>query len=94
MTEFNILESVKARIGLKGNNYHDETIQAYIDDTKEYLKDAGCSDAQLASKSSAGVIARGVSDLWNNGSGNATLSPYFKERAAQLALSREDEEDV
>lgn len=94
MAEYDFLNGVKARIGLKGNNYHDETIQAYIEDVKEYLKDAGCSDAQLASSRSAGVIARGVSDLWNNGSGNAQLSPYFKERAAQLALSREDEEDV
>lgn len=91
MAELNILELVKIPIGLRGNDYHDETIQFYIDEVKEYLKDAGCSDAQLASKKAAGVIARGVSDLWNNGSGNAQLSPYFKERTAQLALSKEDE---
>lgn len=94
MAEFDILESVKTAIGMQGNNYHDGPIQFYIDEVKEYLKDAGCSEAQLASKRSAGVIARGVSDLWNNGSGNAELSPYFKQRAAQLALSGEDEEDV
>ncbi|MCI9366311.1 MAG: hypothetical protein HFJ54_07320, partial [Clostridia bacterium] len=34
---------------------------------------------------SAGIIARGVSDLWNYGSGGTSFSPYFMQRAIQLS---------
>ena len=43
------------------------------------------------SPSSAGLIARGVLDLWTP-TGAADFSPYFKSRAIQLALK--DDEDV
>lgn len=45
----------------------------------------------MESKKCVGVIARGVSDLWNYGNGSTGLSPYFKERVIQLSL--EEEED-
>lgn len=82
--DFDILERVKADLGLSGNNFHDETLSGYISEVKEYLLDAGVSETVVNAESSAGVISRGVSDLWNYGSGGATLSPYFKERAIQL----------
>lgn len=84
MAEFDILTTVKTALGLQGNDYFDPTLQIYIEEVKDYLISGGCSQAVVDSASSAGVIARGVADLWNYGSGSAELSPYFKERAIQL----------
>lgn len=84
MAEFNILTTVKTALGLQDNNYFDAVLQIYIDEVKQYLLSGGCKQSVVDSENSAGVIARGVADLWNYGSGNAELSPYFKERAIQL----------
>lgn len=86
MAEFDILAAVKTGLGLAGNDNFDATLNIYITDTKNYLKMAGVKESVINSESSAGVITRGVADLWNYGSGGTALSPYFKERAAQLAL--------
>jgi len=74
------LEQVKAALGIVGD-YQDATLQVYFNEAVAFLKDAGVSDANIT----AGVVARGVSDLWNYGSGNGKLSPYFMQRAAQLS---------
>lgn len=74
------LEQVKAALGIVGD-YQDATLQVYFDETVAFLKDAGVSDANIT----AGVVARGVSDLWNYGTGDGKLSPYFMQRAAQLS---------
>lgn len=78
-----VLDDVKAAIGVTGS-YQDATIQQYIDEVTAFLRDAGVSSSNITS----GVIARGVSDLWDYGSGTGTLSPYFMRRAAQLALKK------
>lgn len=74
------LEQVKSALGIVGN-YQDDTLQVYFDETVAFLKDAGVSDANIT----AGIVARGISDLWNYGSGDGKLSPYFVQRAAQLS---------
>lgn len=74
------LEQVKAALGIVGN-YQDDTLQVYFNEAVEFLKDAGVSEANIT----AGVVARGVSDLWNYGAGDGKLSPYFMQRAAQLS---------
>jgi hypothetical protein len=74
------LEQVKAALGIVGN-YQDDTLQVYFDETVAFLKEAGVSEANMT----AGVVARGVSDLWNYGAGDGKLSPYFIQRAAQLS---------
>ena len=74
------LEQVKAALGILGN-YQDDTLQVYFNEAVEFLKDAGVSEANIT----AGVVARGVSDLWNYGAGDGKLSPYFMQRAAQLS---------
>lgn len=78
-----MLDKVKANLGITGS-YQDTTIQGYIDEVKEFLIDGGVSKEIVDDESSAGVITRGVADLWNYGSGGAKLSPYFKQRAIQL----------
>lgn len=83
MDEKKLLEKVKMSIGITGT-FHDETLNGYIQEVKEFLKDAGVKDGVLDSDSITGIIARGVSDLWNYGAGGTTLSPYFMQRATQL----------
>ena len=74
------LEEVKDALGIVGE-YQDATLQVYFDETVAFLRDAGVSDANIT----AGIVARGVSDLWNYGAGDGKLSPYFIQRAAQLS---------
>lgn len=79
------LDTVKTMIGVTGE-YQDAAIQAYIDEVKQYLIGAGVASDTVEAPTSAGLIARGVTDLWNYGAGEGQLSPYFKERAIQLAM--------
>lgn len=83
MADAAILTSVKAALGVTGT-FTDNTISIYIDDVIDYMSGAGVSQGIIAA--SPGVIARGVSDLWDNDGGNVKFSPAFHERVAQLAL--------
>lgn len=76
-----MLEDVKNALGITGT-YQDNTLQVYIDEVIAFLNDAGVPDALITS----GIVARGVSDLWQYGAGEGKLSSYFIQRAAQLAL--------
>lgn len=80
MTDAELLTKVKAALGI-GGTYQDNTLAEYIAEVKDFLKGAGVAEANIT----AGIIARGVSDLWNYGSGGGTLSPYFMQRATQLS---------
>lgn len=76
-----MLNDVKSLLGITGS-YQDTTLQKYIDEVKDFLKEGGVAEANIT----AGIVARGVSDLWNYGSGEGKFSPYFIQRASQLAL--------
>jgi hypothetical protein len=76
-----MLEDVKRALGITGA-YLDDTLQPYIDDVMDYLAGAGVPESRIT----PGLVARGVSDVWNYGSEGGALSPYFLQRAAQLAL--------
>ena len=75
------LEGVKKALGITGT-YQDDTITEYYNEAVDFLKEAGVAEAYITN----GIVARGVSDLWNYGTGDGKLSPYFIQRAAQLAL--------
>lgn len=75
------LNDVKNALGITGT-YQDSTLQIYLDEVIAFLKDSGVPEASIT----RGIVARGVSDLWNYGAGDGTLSSYFMIRAAQLAL--------
>jgi len=77
------LENVKKALGITGN-YQDDTITQYYDEVVDFLKEAGVAEANIT----AGIVARGVSDLWNYGAADGTLSSYFIQRASQLALKK------
>lgn len=89
MSEADLLNGVKTRLGITGE-YQDALLAAYILDVKAYLKDAGIPDDVLTSDASLGVIARGVSDMWNYGSGQGKFSQMFYQRAKQLSAQSED----
>ena len=74
------LEDVKTALGITGN-YQDSTLQLYFNEVVSFLNDAGISNANITT----GIVARGVSDLWNYGAGEGKLSDYFMKRATQLS---------
>lgn len=84
-----MLEKVKKGLGITGE-YQDETLQAYIDEVKQFMLDGGISESVVNSNESIGLIIRGVADLWNYGSGGTSLSPYFWQRVTQLALKESE----
>lgn len=88
-----VLESVKNALGITGT-YQDATLQIYIDEVIAYMKDAGVSIEVINSSASAGVIARGVTDLWNYNGGAGKLSDYFYQRVSQLAYTTPTTEEV
>ena len=91
MADFDILTAVKASLGITGN-YQDPTLSQYITEVKEYLIDAGVPESVVNSEKSAGIISRGVSDLWNYGAGK--LSDYFYQRASQLSYTTGGDDGV
>ena len=82
MTDEELLAAVKKRIGITGD-YQDDTISGHIQDVKDYMADSGVSDAVMESDAILGAVTRGVSDLWDYGSGSG-FSPYFFQRVTQL----------
>ena len=80
MADISMLESVKKALGVEGT-YQDDTIAEYINEVKTFLLDAGVSEGNIT----AGIVSRGVTDLWNYGNGNGKLSDYFMQRATQLS---------
>ena len=83
LTPEQLLARVKAAIGITGE-YQDDAIQIYIDEVLAFLASAGVHATVLKSDKVVGIVARGVTDLWNYGAGGGTLSPYFIQRTIQL----------
>ena len=75
-----MLEEVKNALGITGE-YQDATLTEYINEVIAFLTDAGVSEENITT----GIVARGVSDLWNYGSGEVSFSDYFMKRVTQLA---------
>lgn len=75
------VDKVRTALGITGE-YQDATLQEYIDEVEGFLLEAGV----LADHITAGIVSRGVSDLWNYGGAEGKLSEYFMMRASQLAL--------
>lgn len=92
ISDANMLTEVKTRLSITGT-FHDALLLSYISDVKQYLKRAGVSSLIVSDDSSIGVISRGVSDLWNFGSGDGKFSELFYDMAIQLSLSDDSSED-
>lgn len=90
MTDEELLTKVKIGLGITGT-YQDETLKVYIADVKSFLIDAGVHEEIVNGSESVGVIMRGVTDLWNYGSGGTTFSQYFMQRVCQLAYKEAED---
>lgn len=77
------LNDVKNALGITGD-YQNTTLQIYFDEVIGFLTDAGVAEANITK----GIVARGVSDLWNYGGAEGKLSQYFMQRAAQLSYKQ------
>lgn len=82
-----LFDEVKKAMGIM-TSYQDTQIRPFFDDVIEFLKSGGARDESILAKTSVGIIARGVSDLWNYGSGGTSLSPYFMQRAIQICSKK------
>lgn len=94
MTDAELLTKVKT--GLFGNAqgaWRDDMLQVYIDEVREFMKDAGVSETVVSSEAAIGCIVMGVSDLWNYNSGGVKFSDYFQKRVIQLAVRVKTESD-
>jgi hypothetical protein len=91
MADVTILNSVKEALGITGA-YQDATLNIYINEVVEYMVSAGVPRGVITATTSAGVIARGVTDLWNYNGGAGKLSDYFYQRVSQLAYTTPKEE--
>ena len=80
MTQAQMLAGVKDALGI-GGTYQDNTITQYINEVMDFLNGAGVNMDRVT----PGLVARGVSDLWNYGTGSGKLSEYFMQRATQLS---------
>lgn len=87
-----MLEDMKKNLGITGNFLND-TISGYIKEVKDFLLDGGVPEEIIESEKSIGIITRGVSDLWNYGSGGTSFSPYFLQRVTQLSLKYKKKEN-
>ena len=83
MSDEQMLAGVKNALGIQGD-YQDDTLMEYISEVKDFLLNAGVAQENITS----GIVARGISDLWNYGSGGGKLSDYFIKRATQLSYKR------
>ena len=82
-----MLDQVKVLLGITGDFLND-TISGYIAEVTAFLLDAGVAEHNIT----PGIVARGVSDLWQLGAGEGKLSQYFIQRASQLALKTNNTE--
>lgn len=87
MTDAELLTAVKNALCIT-TNYQDAILTIYINEVKDFMKDAGVPSDVLTSSAAVGCISRGVNDLWNYGAGVTKLSGYFKQRVIQLASGR------
>lgn len=78
-----LLTKVKTALLLEGD-YHNDMLRVYINEVLNYMRSAGVPEDVLQSERVIGAVARGVTDLWNFGSGNGKLSEYFYQRVIQL----------
>lgn len=93
MTDEEMLGAIKEGLNITGD-YQDASLRVWYCEAKEFLLDAGVAESIVRSTKAIGILTRGVADLWNYGAGNASLSPYFKERAIQLVYKSMKQEEA
>ena len=75
-----MLAAVKQALNVTGE-YQDNCLTQFINEVTSFLIEAGVKQANIT----AGIVTRGVADLWNYGAADGKLSEYFMQRASQLS---------
>lgn len=75
-----MLVAVKQALNVTGE-YQDNCLTQFINEVTSFLIEAGVKQANIT----AGIVTRGVADLWNYGAADGMLSEYFIMRASQLS---------
>lgn len=75
-----MLAAVKQALNVTGD-YQNDCLTQFINEVTSFLVEAGVKQANIT----AGIVTRGVADLWNYGSADGKLSEYFMQRASQLS---------
>ena len=86
------LAKVKTALKFDGTNYHDDTLQIYIDEVIEELIDAGVAKDVAESTRAVGCIILGVNDLMYQVPGGVKHSDQFNKRMTRLALKEADKD--
>jgi hypothetical protein len=81
-----MLEKVKECLGITGT-YQDTILKNWIAEIQQLMIDGGIPSSVVNDVKSAGVIARGIDDVYFQ---KANLSSYFWQRATQLAYKDGD----
>lgn len=89
MTEPQLLEMVKASLGMVGD-FNDKPLMQNIKAVKNYLRNGGVSDDVLQSDAATSTIVIGVTDLFNLQSGEIKFSPAFFMLTTQLEAVSKD----
>lgn len=82
-----MLDEVKKCLGITGE-FQDSVIQSWIDEIQNLMIDGGISSSIAKRKTSAGVIAKGIDDIYFQ---KGELSTYFWQRAVQLSCKESTE---
>lgn len=77
-------EAVLESIGILKGMGIEETVRPHYNSIIGYIVDAGVSESHILNTRTVGVVSRGVSDIWNYGSGTGVLSEFFFQSLAQL----------
>ena len=76
MTDVEILEKVKAGLSVSGT-YNDTQLSIKTTAVKQYMLNAGVTQAQIETDLGIATLTVGVMDLWNLSSGEVKLSDAF-----------------
>lgn len=82
MTNAEMLTAVKKALNITGT-YLDDTLSIYIETVTGFLSGCGIPESEIK----AGLVARGVSDIWNYGQADGKYSEAFLMMAKQAALN-------
>lgn len=80
MTDAEMLTAVKKLLGITDTT-QDDTLSQLIYEVTAFIVDAGVPARNIT----AGLVARGVSDLWDYTAGQGQFSKYFMQRLTQLS---------
>ncbi len=86
MTTTEQITKIKQAVGI-AEGIPDATIEIWLDEVKDFMRNAGVPEHVINANTTVGLLARGVSDIWNYGdSDKLGFSKVFEQRVVQLSV--------